>query len=93
MNLVKFIKPMAACTAVVVLVASISGCGWIFPKTPEPTRSPSTDTQSKVSLDDRKEADNGYGYKSLDSEIKKTAYSTIGEYMKGPKARSLFLMT
>lgn len=91
MNLVKFIKPMAACTAVVVLAASISGCGWIFPKTPEPTRVPSTETQSKVSLGDRTEADNGYGYKSLDTDIKKTAYSTIGEYMKMSESEEFVL--
>ena len=81
MNLVKFIKPAAAGTAIVVLAAALSGCNLFFSKQPEPTLAPTTEGQSKVSLGDREEAKNGYGYESLDTDKKRSVYETIGEYM------------
>lgn len=81
MTLVNFIKSVAAGTALVVFAAAISGCSLFESKPPEPTLAPTTEAQSKVSLDDREEANNGYGYESLDTEQKRTVYNTIGEYM------------
>lgn len=81
MNLNKYIKPAAVGTALAVFAAAFPGCGLFSSKSPEPTLAPSTEAQSKVSLGDREEAENGYGYESLDTEQKRSVYETIGKYM------------
>ena len=81
MTLIKLLKPAAIGAAIVIFAAMFSGCGSSTSDSSEPTLAPTTEAQSRVSLDDRAEAKNGYGYESLDTDQKRSVYDTIGEYM------------
>ena len=65
MTLIKLLKPAAIGAAIVVFAAMFSGCGSSTSDSSEPTLAPTTEAQSRVSLDDRAEAKNGYGYERL----------------------------
>lgn len=86
MRPVKFVKITAIITAAAVFAVSLSGC-WNIPlfskynPSNAPTVAPNSGSGSAVALDDREKTNNGYGYESLESDVLRSLYMTIGEYM------------
>ena len=80
----KLLKAAAAVSALALFTTALSGCGSWFGKikyalTPEPTLAPNVEKLSKVPTDDRSQADNAYGYQSLDTDELKAVYLTVEE--------------
>lgn len=92
----KLIKTAAAVTAVALITTVFSGCGsWVnkikYALTPEPTLAPNVEKLSKVPTDNRSQADNAYGYRSLGSDELKAVYLTIEEELEKSYSEDFWL--
>ena len=82
----KYIRPAAVITAAAVFASLFSGCSLaglfnIYNPSNAPTLASDTGGSSAVSLANREQTENGYGYNSLSTDVLRSVYDTIGEYM------------